>query len=55
MAALIGAARSQHYSQMHGDVLADNGKMLRWMARLGFTIAAHPDDATLRTVTLDLV
>jgi acetyltransferase len=55
MGALIAAARSQRYSQMHGDVLAENGKMLRWMSRLGFTIAVHPEDATLRIVTLDLL
>jgi acetyltransferase len=55
MAALISAARGQHYSEMHGDVLADNGKMLGWMARLGFKIATHPDDATIRTVNLALV
>jgi hypothetical protein len=39
---------------MHGDVLADNTRMLTWMQRLGFEIATHADDPTLRIVTLQL-
>jgi acetyltransferase len=54
MRALISAARSRRFAQMHGDVLADNTRMLQWMQRLGFKVAVHPDDATLRIVTLAL-
>jgi acetyltransferase len=54
MRALIGAAREHGFTRMHGDVLADNSRMLSWMSRLGFEITTHPDDATLRLVTLAL-
>ncbi|HKU40472.1 MAG TPA: GNAT family N-acetyltransferase, partial [Polyangiales bacterium] len=55
MRALIAAAREQHFTQMHGDVLADNTRMLSWMVRLGFSVAADPEDATLRKVSLPLI
>jgi acetyltransferase len=54
MRALIGAARSRGFARMHGDVLADNVRMLGWMSRLGFEVVAHPEDAGLRLVTLSL-
>jgi hypothetical protein len=54
MRALIAAARNRRFVQMRGDVLADNGRMLQWMQRLGFSIAVHPEDATVRIVTLAL-
>lgn len=54
MRALIAAARARHFTNIHGDVLADNTRMLRWMQRLGFAVSMHPDDATLRLVTLSL-
>jgi acetyltransferase len=54
MRALIAAARSGHFSHMHGDVLADNTRMLRWMERLGFSVSAHPEDPMLRVVSLPL-
>jgi acetyltransferase len=54
MGALIQAAREQHLRSMHGDVLADNRKMLAWIARLGFTVHAHPDDATIKRAVLTL-
>ncbi|HKP55460.1 MAG TPA: bifunctional acetate--CoA ligase family protein/GNAT family N-acetyltransferase [Polyangiales bacterium] len=54
MRALIAAARARHLTHMHGDVLADNARMLRWMGRLGFEISVHPEDATVRLVTLPL-
>lgn len=54
MRALISAARERGFARMHGDVLADNSRMLSWMSRLGFQVAVHPDDATLRLVTLAL-
>lgn len=52
MRALIGAARERHFTEMYGEVLADNTRMLGWMHRLGFHVGAHPDDVTLRKVTL---
>lgn len=52
MRALIGAARERHFTEMYGEVLADNSRMLAWMHRLGFHVGSHPDDATLRMVTL---
>jgi acetyltransferase len=54
MRALIGAARSRRLAYMHGDVLADNARMLRWMEKLGFNVEAHPEDAMVRVVTLPL-
>jgi acetyltransferase len=54
MRALIAAARNRRFVQMRGDVLADNGRMLQWMQRLGFSIAVHPEDAMVRIVTLAL-
>ena len=54
MRALIAAAREHGFTQMHGDVLSDNVRMLSWMGRLGFLVRPHPDDATLRLVTLQL-
>jgi acetyltransferase len=54
MRALISAARASHFTNMHGDVLADNMRMLNWMERLGFAIQGHPEDPMLRVVTLPL-
>jgi acetyltransferase len=54
MRALIAAARDRHFTHMHGDVLADNYRMLSWMARLGFEVVTHPEDAMLKLVTLPL-
>ncbi|MEY4578942.1 MAG: hypothetical protein RL701_3645, partial [Pseudomonadota bacterium] len=50
----IEHARDRGLLRMHGDVLAENHKMLRLMQRLDFTVAAHDEDATLRVVTLKL-
>jgi acetyltransferase len=54
MRAIIEHARDRGLLRMHGDVLAENHKMLRLMQRLDFTVAAHDEDATLRVVTLKL-
>jgi acetyltransferase len=54
MRALISAARARRFTHMHGDVLADNARMLQWMSRLGFRVKAHPDDPLMRVVTLPL-
>jgi acetyltransferase len=54
MRALISAARAGHFTHMHGDVLADNTRMLHWMERLGFSVRVHPEDVMLRIVSLPL-
>ncbi|MEY4581575.1 MAG: hypothetical protein RL701_6278 [Pseudomonadota bacterium] len=54
MRAIIEHARDRGLLRMHGDVLAENHKMLRLMQRMDFTVAAHDEDATLRVVTLKL-
>jgi acetyltransferase len=54
MGALIAAAREKHLRVMHGDVLADNRKMLDWMARLGFSASTRADDPMIKQVVLRL-
>jgi acetyltransferase len=54
MRAIIEHARDRGLLRMHGDVLAENHKMLRLMQRMGFTVTSHDEDATLRVVTLKL-
>ncbi len=49
MGALMDCAREK-YRYMVGDVLADNAKMLRLMASLGFSVLPHPDGPDLRRV-----
>jgi acetyltransferase len=52
--ALIEAARGVGMRRMHGDVLATNARMLRFVARLGFGAQADPVDARLVRVELAL-
>lgn len=54
MQAIIDHARERGLLHMRGDVLFENHKMLRLMQRMGFTVRAHEDDSTLRTVWLKL-
>jgi acetyltransferase len=54
MHALIERARAKGLRRMFGEVLAHNGKMLDLARGLGFGIAPHAGDPTLRTVTLEL-
>ena len=51
---LITYARTEGLQQLFGSVLAENTTMLKMCAELGFSVAPDPDDATLRTVVLDL-
>lgn len=51
---LIRYARAEGLHELRGDVLAANTTMLQMCRDLGFTIAADPDDPTLRRVTLSL-
>jgi acetyltransferase len=54
MRALIARAQDQRLMHMHGEVLAMNPKMLALVQHLGFKVRPNGEDATLRTVTLEL-
>jgi acetyltransferase len=54
MSALIEAAREKKLSQMHGDVLANNGSMLAMMESLGFKVETNPEDPALKVVSIPL-
>lgn len=54
MQAIIDHARERGLLRMRGDVLFENYKMLRLMKRMGFSVLAHDEDSTLRTVWLKL-
>jgi len=54
LAKLIAVARARGLATIYGDVLATNRTMLELARRLGFTIARHPDDATLTRIALAL-
>jgi len=52
MTALIDAAKDRGVEDMEGFVLAVNQPMLRLARRLGFSITADPDDASVRVCRL---
>jgi acetyltransferase len=52
--AVIGAARDQGLAHMEGFVLAANRPMLALATRLGFRVAADPEDPSMRIARLDL-
>ncbi|HEY6134470.1 MAG TPA: GNAT family N-acetyltransferase [Rubrivivax sp.] len=54
MTALIGAAKAREIGEMDGYVLAVNESMLRLARRLGFSVAADPEDASVRVCRLKL-
>jgi acetyltransferase len=54
MRALVERAREKGLRYMHGDVLAENSKMLALTRTLGFSIQRHPDEPMVNKVTLDL-
>ena len=54
MQALIAAARHSGIGLMYGEVLAANAKMLRFVARLGFTAKLNAADPRLVRVELPL-
>lgn len=54
MQAIIDHARERGLLRMRGDVLFENYKMMRLMKRMGFSVLAHEEDSTLRTVWLKL-
>jgi acetyltransferase len=54
MGVLIDAARNRGLKYMNGDFLAENTRMLRFVASLGFVLSAHPEDSGLRRGVLVL-
>jgi RimJ/RimL family protein N-acetyltransferase len=54
MRELIQGARLRGVKHMEGFVLARNSGMLNVARRLGFTVHADPNDATVKIVRLDL-
>jgi acetyltransferase len=55
MERLMDAARERGFRRLTGEVLADNGKMLGLMERLGFAVRRDPDDPGIRRVERALV
>jgi acetyltransferase len=55
MERLMDAARERGFRRLTGEVLADNGKMLGLMERLGFAVRRDPDDPGIRLVERALV
>jgi acetyltransferase len=50
----IAWARAQGLRVLTGEVLAENRPMLRFVEKLGFTLARHPDDPEVLTARLEL-
>jgi len=48
---LMDAARAKGLKVMEGEVLSNNDRMLRLMARMGFTIESCPEDGTVKRVS----
>jgi acetyltransferase len=51
---LIAYAKAEKLQRLHGSVLADNTTMLQMCRELGFAVEPQPDDASVRTVRLEL-
>jgi acetyltransferase len=54
MGVLIDTARSRGLKYMNGDFLAENTRMLRFVASLGFVLSPHPEDSGLKRGVLVL-
>jgi acetyltransferase len=54
MGILIDTARSRGLKYMNGDFLAENTRMLRFVASLGFVLSPHPEDSGLKRGVLVL-
>jgi acetyltransferase len=54
MGILIETARSRGLLYMNGDFLAENTRMLKFVASLGFILSAHPEDPGLKRGVLVL-
>ena len=48
MTVLIDAARSKGLKYMNGDFLAENTRMLKFVASFGFVLSTHPEDSGLK-------
>ncbi len=55
MQTLIDYARREKFTELVGDVIAENAAMLNMCRDLGFKIETSPDDSTINRVTLHLV
>ncbi len=54
MGILIDTARSRGLKYMNGDYLAENSRMLAFVASLGFVLSTHPEDPGLKRGVLVL-
>jgi acetyltransferase len=54
MGVVIDAARAAGLKYMNGDFLAENGRMLAFVASLGFVLSPHPEDSGLKRGVLIL-
>ncbi|HTY04326.1 MAG TPA: bifunctional acetate--CoA ligase family protein/GNAT family N-acetyltransferase [Rhodocyclaceae bacterium] len=54
MGVLIDAARARGLKYMNGDFLAENSRMLRFVAGMGFVLSPHPEDSGLKRGVLVL-
>ena len=54
MGTLIDTARGAGLRYMHGDFLAENSRMLAFVASLGFVLSTHPEDPGLKRGVLVL-
>jgi len=54
MRRIIGYARGRGIREIYGEVLQENDAMLNLNRALGFSVSVHPDDPSLRHVTLRL-
>ena len=54
MSLLVDEARAAGLHTLHGDVLADNNRMLNLMQRCGFQLSPHPHDDALLRAEFDL-
>ena len=51
MTRLIEIARARGLSEIFGEVLRENGPMLKMCRELGFTVSPHPDESDVMRVT----
>jgi acetyltransferase len=54
MGVIIDTARSRGLKYMNGDFLAENSRMIAFVASLGFVLSPHPDDPGLKRGVLVL-
>ncbi len=54
MSRILEVAKARGLGEIFGEVLRENGPMLKMATELGFKVAAHPDEAELMRVTKQL-